>query len=88
MPSPKISTANPAKKQKTEKKALRKNPNAPKRFKSSYICFFVAKQDEIKKEIGQDATVSLYMNILIILFQHVQQGNCALQINFLVDLLK
>lgn len=37
---------------------LRKAPNAPKRFKSSYICFFMAKQPEIKKELGDEATVS------------------------------
>lgn len=38
--------------------ALRKAPNAPKRFKSSYICFFMAKQSEIKNELGDQATVS------------------------------
>jgi len=37
---------------------LRKAPNAPKRFKSSYICFFMAKQPEIKKELGDEGTVS------------------------------
>ena len=39
---------------------LRKNPKAPKRFKSSYICFFVAKQNEIKEELGQDSSVSIH----------------------------
>jgi hypothetical protein len=38
--------------------ALRKAPNAPKRFKSSYICFFMAKQSVIKAELGADATVT------------------------------
>ena len=37
---------------------LRKAPTAPKRFKSSYICFFMAKQSEIKNELGDQATVS------------------------------
>lgn len=39
--------------------AERKAPGAPKRFKSSYICFFMAKQTEIKKELGEKATVML-----------------------------
>jgi HMG (high mobility group) box len=38
--------------------ALRKAPNAPKRFKSSYICFFMAKQSVIKAELGLDASVT------------------------------
>ncbi|GKY95720.1 hypothetical protein MPSEU_000532800 [Mayamaea pseudoterrestris] len=37
---------------------LRKNPHAPKRFKSSYICFFIAKQAGIKQELGESATVA------------------------------
>ena len=37
---------------------LRKAPGAPKRFKSSYICFFMAKQTEIKAEIGEQASVA------------------------------
>jgi hypothetical protein len=37
--------------------AMRKAPQAPKRFKSSYICFFTSKQSEIKEELGKDATV-------------------------------
>ena len=43
---------------KNNKLALRKAPNAPKRFKSSYICFFMAKQSIIKEELGNDATVT------------------------------
>jgi hypothetical protein len=31
---------------------------APKRFKSSYICFFMAKQPEIKDSLGDKATVT------------------------------
>jgi hypothetical protein len=45
-------------KRKRHSSGLRKAPQAPKRFKSSYICFFVAKQDEIKKELGGAANVS------------------------------
>jgi len=32
-------------------------PKTPKRFKSSYICFFMAKQPEVKEELGEAATV-------------------------------
>mmetsp|Transcript_957 Transcript_957/g.1566 ORF Transcript_957/g.1566 Transcript_957/m.1566 type:complete len:363 (-) Transcript_957:216-1304(-) len=52
----------PPKKTKTKKKrdatTLRKAPQAPKRFKSSYICFFMAKQPEIKGELGLKASVT------------------------------
>ena len=45
-------------KKKRDAHALRKAPQAPKRFKSSYICFFMAKQPEIKAELGEDANVT------------------------------
>ena len=48
-----------AKKNKREGVGLRKAPGAPKRFKSSYILFFMAKQKEIKEELGEGASVSL-----------------------------
>jgi hypothetical protein len=37
---------------------IRKSPDAPKRFKSSYILFFMAKQASIKKELGEGAHIS------------------------------
>jgi HMG (high mobility group) box len=37
---------------------IRKSPDAPKRFKSSYILFFMAKQADIKKDLGEGANVS------------------------------
>ena len=46
-------------KRKRDGSALRKAPQAPKRFKSSYILFFVAKQEEIKAQLGPGASVSL-----------------------------
>lgn len=46
------------KKTKREGVGLRKAPGAPKRFKSSYILFFMAKQKEIKEELGEGASVS------------------------------
>lgn len=45
-------------KKKRESGTLRKAPNAPKRFKSSYICFFMAKQPAIKEELGDLGTVT------------------------------
>ena len=45
-------------KKKRDGSTLRKAPQAPKRFKSSYICFFMAKQPEIKDELGSKATVT------------------------------
>jgi high mobility group protein B3 len=46
------------KKNQRDGSSLRKCPTAPKRFKSSYICFFMAKQPVIKEELGDSATVS------------------------------
>lgn len=46
------------KKKKRDGSALRKAPQAPKRFKSSYICFFTAKQEEIKKSMSDGAKVA------------------------------
>lgn len=43
---------------KREPSQLRKAPQAPKRFKSSYICFFMAKQQEIKDQLGEGSTVT------------------------------
>jgi len=45
---------------KTKRKresSLRKAPGAPKRFKSSYILFFMAQREEIKRELGSKASV-------------------------------
>lgn len=50
----KSSTVN---KKKRDGTSLRKAPGAPKRFKSSYIIFFMAKQNEIKAELGKGASV-------------------------------
>lgn len=50
-------TTKPGAKRKRES-TLRKAPGAPKRFKSSYILFFMAHRDEIKNELGAHASVS------------------------------
>jgi HMG (high mobility group) box len=46
------------KKNKRDKPPLIKAPQAPKRFKSSYICFFMSQQPHIKQELGEHASVS------------------------------
>jgi len=46
------------KKNQRDGSTLRKCPTAPKRFKSSYICFFMDKQPVIKEELGDNATVT------------------------------
>ena len=51
-------TSSKKNKKKRDGSTLRKAPQAPKRFKSSYICFFMAKQPEIKDELGDKATVT------------------------------
>jgi len=40
------------------RKQFQKAPQAPKRFKSSYICFFMENQGKTKAELGPCATVS------------------------------
>ena len=36
---------------------LKKAPNAPKRFKSAYICFVMEKMDEVKATLPSDTKV-------------------------------
>ena len=63
-PSPMATTTTATKKRRGRKKKVsyKKNPYAPKRFKSSYIIFFSSKRPDIKKELaeelGRDGTVS------------------------------
>ena len=59
MPFPDPEEEVPKKKsKKRDGTTLRKAPQAPKRFKSSYICFFMAKQPEIKEALGDKASVT------------------------------
>ncbi len=41
-----------------KRKLLKKAPNAPKRFKSAYICFITQNMDEMKNKLGQDSKVT------------------------------
>jgi hypothetical protein len=59
------------KNKKRDASALRKAPQAPKRFKSSYICFFMSKQAEIKEELGDKATVTAISKRSAELWKHL-----------------
>ena len=54
--------------QKKKARPLKKAPQAPKRFKSSYILFFIHAQDGIKKSLpkGQASVSLLYLYILVL----------------------
>ena len=43
---------------KSRKVTMRKSLHAPKRFKSSYILFFMQVKDKIKAELGGNVSVS------------------------------
>jgi len=47
-----------------KKRLLKKAPDAPKRFKSAYICYVMDRMDEIKKTLSNDAKVTDIMKIL------------------------
>lgn len=40
-----------------KRKPLKKAPNAPKRFKSAYICFVAEKMDDVKKRMAVETKV-------------------------------
>jgi hypothetical protein len=40
------------------KRLLKKAPDAPKRFKSAYICFVTERMDDVKKSLPPDVKVS------------------------------
>lgn len=42
---------------RNKKRLLKKAPEAPKRFKSAYICYVTKKMDEIKEESAGDIKV-------------------------------
>jgi hypothetical protein len=42
---------------RNKKRLLKKAPDAPKRFKSAYICYVTKKMDEIKEESARDIKV-------------------------------
>jgi hypothetical protein len=47
-----------------KKKLLKKAPDAPKRFKSAYICFIGEKMEEAKSRGSSDTKVTETMKIL------------------------
>lgn len=47
----------PGQSQQRKKRLLKKAPDAPKRFKSAYICFVTDKMDDVKKSLPSDVKV-------------------------------
>jgi hypothetical protein len=43
-----------------KRKALKKAPDAPKRFKSAYICFVMQKMEGMKRAAGPEAKVTCF----------------------------
>ena len=43
-----------------KRRLLKKAPDAPKRFKSAYICFVMEKMDDVKKTLPQEIKVAIY----------------------------
>jgi hypothetical protein len=57
-------STSPSQSHTRKKKVVKKAPNAPKRFKSSYICFVEANMKVVKKTSANDAKVTDAMKIL------------------------
>lgn len=47
-----------------KKRLLKKAPNAPRRFKSAYICFVMEKMDDVRKSFPDDTKVTDVMKTL------------------------
>ena len=58
--TPTVSPSGKTPRKKRNGTLLRKAPQAPKRFKSSYILFFMEKQEQIKAELPKGSSVSFY----------------------------
>lgn len=59
------------KKESRRKRLLRKAPDAPKRFKSAYICYVIEKMDEVKKTLADDVKVTEAMKILALMWREL-----------------
>mmetsp|Transcript_105687 Transcript_105687/g.207263 ORF Transcript_105687/g.207263 Transcript_105687/m.207263 type:complete len:335 (+) Transcript_105687:93-1097(+) len=52
-----------------KKRVLKKAPEAPKRFKSAYICYVMQKMDEMKQTVDGDAKVTDIMKKLAVMWR-------------------
>lgn len=59
------------KKEARRKRILRKAPDAPKRFKSAYICYVVEKMDEVKKTLAEDVKATEAMKTLALMWKEL-----------------
>jgi hypothetical protein len=53
-----LSSVNADESLKKKRKLLKKAPNAPKRFKSAYICYVMEKVDEVKQANPDDLKIT------------------------------
>mmetsp|Transcript_9700 Transcript_9700/g.9484 ORF Transcript_9700/g.9484 Transcript_9700/m.9484 type:complete len:797 (+) Transcript_9700:326-2716(+) len=60
---------------RNKKRLLKKAPDAPKRFKSAYICYVTKKMDEIKEESARDIKATDVMKKLAILWQDLSPAD-------------
>ena len=49
-----------------KKRVLKKAPEAPKRFKSAYICYVIQKMDEMKQTVDGDAKVYIFQFLFLL----------------------
>eukprot|EP01033_Poteriospumella_lacustris_P009432 gene9432-6759_t len=54
-----------------KKRAFKKAPDAPKRFKSAYICFVKDKMDDVKKSLPADVKVTEVMKLLACMWKNL-----------------
>jgi len=59
------------KKEARRKRLLKKAPDAPKRFKSAYICYVIEKMDEVKKTLPDDVKVTEAMKTLAVMWKEL-----------------
>jgi hypothetical protein len=51
------------------KKQLKKAPDAPKRFKSAYICYVMEKMEDAKKMVPPDTKITDTMKVLAVMWR-------------------
>eukprot|EP01039_Chlorochromonas_danica_P008672 gene8672-9555_t len=54
-----------------KRRLLKKAPDAPKRFKSAYICFVTEKMEDVKKELPPDKKVTDIMKVLAYMWRNL-----------------
>lgn len=60
-----------------KRRLLKKAPDAPKRFKSAYICFVTEKMEDVKKELPPDKKVMPVMRAV----HHILFGTTSIDVS-------